>query len=89
MQRAAALNREYGITSTPTLVVAGRYATRPGLADPETPIEDVWRRMLAVVDQLVAESRACRDGGGTITQQVPRTFDGLERARCDVAARVR
>ena len=61
MQRAAALNREYGITSTPTLVVAGRYATRPGLADPETSIEDVWRRMLAVVDHLVAESRVCRD----------------------------
>ena len=61
MQRAAALNREYGITSTPTLVVAGRYATRPGLARPGIPIEDVWRHMLAVVDQLVDESRACRD----------------------------
>jgi thiol:disulfide interchange protein DsbA len=61
MQRAAALNRAYGITATPTLIVGGRYATRPGLADPETPIDDVWRQMLAVVDQLVAESRACRD----------------------------
>jgi thiol:disulfide interchange protein DsbA len=61
VQRAAALNRAYGITSTPTLIVAGRYATRPGLADPQTPIDDVWRQMLAVVDRLVAESRACRD----------------------------
>jgi thiol:disulfide interchange protein DsbA len=61
MQRAAALNRAYGITATPTLIVAGRYATRPGLADPETPLDDVWRQMLAVVDQLVAESRVCRD----------------------------
>jgi protein dithiol oxidoreductase (disulfide-forming) len=61
MQRAAALNRAYGITATPILIVAGRYATRPGLADPETPIDDVWRQMLAVVDQLVAERRACRD----------------------------
>ena len=60
MQRAAALNSAYGITATPTLIVAGRYATRPGLADPETPIDDVWRQMLAVVDQLVAESRACK-----------------------------
>ena len=61
MQRAAALNRAYGITATPTLIVAGRYATRPGLADPDTPIDDVWRQMLAVVDQLVVETRACRD----------------------------
>jgi thiol:disulfide interchange protein DsbA len=45
MRHAVALNREYGIHSTPTLVVAGRYSTR----------------MLAVVDQLVAETRACRD----------------------------
>jgi thiol:disulfide interchange protein DsbA len=64
MQRAAALNRAYGVTATPTLIVAGRYATRPGLASPETPIEDVWRHMLAVVDQLVDESRACRDRCG-------------------------
>ena len=61
MQHAAALNRAYGITATPTLIVAGRYATRPGLADPETSIDDVWRQMLAVVDQLVAETRACGD----------------------------
>jgi hypothetical protein len=55
------LNRAYGITATPTLIVAGRYATRPGLAAPETPIDDVWKQMLAVVDQLVAERRSCRD----------------------------
>jgi protein dithiol oxidoreductase (disulfide-forming) len=61
MQRAAALNREYGITATPTLVVAGRYATRSTPADPGIPVDDPWSRMLAVVDHLVAESRACRD----------------------------
>jgi thiol:disulfide interchange protein DsbA len=68
LQRAAALNRAYRITATPTLIVAGRYATRPGLADPETPIDDVWRQMLAVVDQLVAQSRACRDRCGEVAR---------------------
>jgi protein dithiol oxidoreductase (disulfide-forming) len=52
MQSAAALARKYGVVSTPTLVVGGRYSTGPGLAGPA---------MLAVVDQLVADSRACRD----------------------------
>jgi thiol:disulfide interchange protein DsbA len=54
MRRAAALNREYAIQATPSLVVAGRYATNPTLAGS-------WDAMLAIVDQLVAESRACRD----------------------------
>jgi thiol:disulfide interchange protein DsbA len=52
MRRAAALSREYGVRVTPTIVVAGRYSTSPGLAG---------SAMLAVVDQLVAESRACND----------------------------
>ena len=49
VQRAVALSREYGIDAVPSLVVAGRYVTNPGMAGPE---------VLAVVDQLVAESRA-------------------------------
>jgi len=50
-QRAVALNREYGVQVTPTIVVAGRYTIDPGLAG---------SRMLEVVDQLVAEERRCR-----------------------------
>jgi thiol:disulfide interchange protein DsbA len=42
VEHAIVLNREYRITSTPTLVVDGRYSTRS----------------LDVVDQLIAESRA-------------------------------
>jgi thiol:disulfide interchange protein DsbA len=60
MQRAAALNREYAITSTPTLVVAGRYSTA-GLAGRGVPADEVWSEVLAVVDHLVAETRKCRD----------------------------
>jgi thiol:disulfide interchange protein DsbA len=46
VQRAAALRDEYAIRVTPSLVIAGRYSTNPGLAG---------RDMLAVVDHLVAE----------------------------------
>jgi thiol:disulfide interchange protein DsbA len=60
MQRAVALNREYGITSTPTLVVAGRYSTA-GLAGRGAPADKVWSEVLAVVDHLVKESKVCRD----------------------------
>ena len=42
VEHAIALNREYRVTATPTLVVDGRYSTRT----------------LAVVDRLIAESRA-------------------------------
>jgi len=56
MQRAAALNREYGIRATPTLVVDGRYSASPGLAGPDS---EPFSAMLAVVDELVAERRAC------------------------------
>lgn len=48
MQRAVALNREYGVRATPTLVVAGRYSLNPLGAG------------FAVVDDLVAEARKCR-----------------------------
>jgi thiol:disulfide interchange protein DsbA len=51
MQYAAALNREYRIQATPTLVVAGRYRTKPSLRGSD---------LLALVDHLVAESRAAR-----------------------------
>jgi thiol:disulfide interchange protein DsbA len=63
MQRAAALNREYAITATPTLVIAGRYMTNPTLArEAMTTPDSVWPTMLAVVDRFVAATRACRDG---------------------------
>jgi len=45
MERAVALNRDYGIQATPTLVVAGRYSTNP------------LRAGFAVVDHLVAKAR--------------------------------
>jgi thiol:disulfide interchange protein DsbA len=50
-QRAVALNREYSITATPTMVVAGRYKPDPGFAGSRT---------LEVVDHLVADERRCR-----------------------------
>jgi thiol:disulfide interchange protein DsbA len=50
LQSAVALNREYGVQATPTLVVAGRYATDPSRAG---------SRILEVVDQLVADQRRC------------------------------
>jgi thiol:disulfide interchange protein DsbA len=60
MQHAVALNREYAVTATPTLVVAGRYATNPTLArEAITTSESVWPTMLAVVDRFVAATRAC------------------------------
>lgn len=51
VQRAVALNREYGIQATPTMVVAGRYATDPGRAGSQ---------LLEVVDQLVADETRCQ-----------------------------
>ena len=45
VRRAAALGAEYGVTATPTLVVARRYATSPSLAGGD---------LLAVVDELAA-----------------------------------
>ena len=50
-QGAVALNREYGVQATPTMVVAGRYATDPSRAGSQ---------MLEVVDQLVADERRCQ-----------------------------
>jgi thiol:disulfide interchange protein DsbA len=67
MERAVALNREYGITATPTLVVAGRYSTNATLgcaaagATPDEPCRDWDSAMLRVVDQLIAENRTCGD----------------------------
>ena len=61
MQRAAALNREYGIVATPTLVVAGRYSTSPERANDASVGGSPWPTMLAIVDQLVAEIRGCHD----------------------------
>ena len=50
-QGAVALNREYGIEATPTIVVAGRYATDPSRGGSQ---------MLKVVDQLVADEKRCQ-----------------------------
>jgi len=50
-QSAVALNREYGVQATPTMVVAGRYATDRGRAGSQ---------ILEVVDQLVADERRCQ-----------------------------
>ncbi len=48
VREAAALGREYRISATPTLVVAGRYSTNPTVSQ---------GRVLEVVEQLVAEER--------------------------------
>jgi len=66
MQRAVALNREYRIVATPTLIVAGRYSTNAtrscgAIGAPIELCRDWGSAMLAVVDQLVAESRTCGD----------------------------
>jgi thiol:disulfide interchange protein DsbA len=53
LRRAAELNRQYGIASTPTLAVNGRYVTDPGRAGSH-------ERMLDVVDALVAAEAAER-----------------------------
>jgi protein dithiol oxidoreductase (disulfide-forming) len=51
VERAAALGREYGITSTPTLVIAGRYRTNTSLAGSA-------ERALAVAERL-ARQESC------------------------------
>jgi protein dithiol oxidoreductase (disulfide-forming) len=61
LRRAAALGREYSVSATPTIVVAGRYSTNPGLAVASLTEKSAWgTALLAVVDQLVAESRSPR-----------------------------
>ena len=61
LERAAALAREYSVNATPTIVVAGRYSTNPGLAvASRTDRRDWGGAMLEVVDQLVAESMSLR-----------------------------
>ena len=59
--RAVALNREYGIVATPTLVVAGRYSTSPERQSDATERESPWPTMLAIVDELVAQARKCQE----------------------------
>jgi thiol:disulfide interchange protein DsbA len=48
VEQAAALAREYGITSTPSLVIGGRYLTNPRLAGSA-------ERMLAVAEGLASQ----------------------------------
>jgi thiol:disulfide interchange protein DsbA len=52
LEQAEALNREYAVRATPSIVVAGRYSTNPSLAGSSAA-------MLEVVDRLVAESAPC------------------------------
>jgi thiol:disulfide interchange protein DsbA len=51
LQRAVALNREYSISATPTIVVDGRYVTNPVVAG---------AAMRELIEHLVAESIALR-----------------------------
>lgn len=50
VQRAIAMAQEYDVRATPSLVVAGTYATNPTMAGPA---------LLAVVDELVAAEAPC------------------------------
>jgi thiol:disulfide interchange protein DsbA len=54
VERAVALSRRYGIEATPSLVVAGRYSTHPGLAGPR--LLDVVERLVAAAAEQAAEA---------------------------------
>lgn len=74
IQRAVALNREYSISATPTMVIAGRYSTNSSHAAVADSTDWV-ARMIAVVDQLVADERRCQtrcDGVRPIVPEQPR-----------------
>lgn len=53
VRRAEALSRSYGVSSTPTLVVGGKYYTNPTLAGG-------FDAMLEIADHLIAKVRAER-----------------------------
>ncbi|HEY3516441.1 MAG TPA: thiol:disulfide interchange protein DsbA/DsbL [Gammaproteobacteria bacterium] len=75
VQRAVALNREYSISATPTMVIAGRYSTNPSLAFAVAGSTGWAARMLAVVEQLVADERRCQtrcDGVRPVVPEQPR-----------------
>jgi thiol:disulfide interchange protein DsbA len=75
VESAVVLNREYSISATPTMVVAGRYSTNPSLAFAVAGSTGWAARMLAVVDQLVADERRCQtrcDGVRPVVSEQPR-----------------
>lgn len=54
----------YGVNSTPTLIVNGKYLTNPSMvaqANPGIPDQSVGAATLAVIDALIAKSRKERD----------------------------
>ncbi len=53
----------YLVTSTPTLIIDGRYATAPGMivdSNPSVPVNALGNAMLQVADALVVKARAGR-----------------------------
>lgn len=75
VREAAALGRQYQISATPTLVVAGRYSTNPTLARD---------RMLAVTEQLVGEERraaACANAAQTAPRADDSAYCALRNSR--------
>jgi thiol:disulfide interchange protein DsbA len=72
--QAAALAREYGITSTPTLVIAGRYRTSQSLAGSAERALAVAERLADLSDdRCAADERGnpSREGFCTIAVQTP------------------
>jgi thiol:disulfide interchange protein DsbA len=63
LEHADQLSVAYGITSVPTLVIGGKYVTdasMPGILDRSLGEDEEFRRMLKVVDFLVAKVRGER-----------------------------
>jgi thiol:disulfide interchange protein DsbA len=75
VERAAELAREYGITSTPTLVIAGRYRTNASLAGSAERALAVAERLADLSDDpCAADERGnpnSREGFCTIAVQTP------------------
>jgi hypothetical protein len=60
-QRTVDITSAYGITSTPTLAVDGRYLIAPSMAmRPDKSID--YARFFSNLEQLIATARAARKG---------------------------
>jgi thiol:disulfide interchange protein DsbA len=60
LKNAGRVAGAYEVTSTPTMVVAGRYVTNPSMVDasnPGIPRPQLGAATLQVLDVLVAQSR--------------------------------